>query len=375
LLLAIVTAAGISLCAWIYLLAFRGGFWRVRDESEPPGTAPPCRVAVVIPARDEATSIGRTVQSLARQDFQGEIRIFVVDDHSTDGTAEIARAALDGVEVIQAAPLPPGWTGKMWAVSQGLSRAFAGRPDYVLLTDADIEHAPSSLQSLIARAERDQLDLVSFMVRLENHGPAERAMIPAFVFFFLMLYPPRWIADPGHGVAGAAGGCMLVRTTALERIDGVSRIRGEVIDDCALAREIKKAGGRVWLGLNMATRSLRRYAGFGEVSHMIARTAFTQLRYSFLLLTGTVLGMAVIYIAPVIALCSGAWPAALTGGVAWGMMAAAYIPMLRLYGQSRAWAICLPAIAAFYTYATIMSAIRYWTGQGGTWKGRVQAVR
>jgi hopene-associated glycosyltransferase HpnB len=376
LLLTIVTAAAlVSLCAWIYLLAFRGGFWRVRDESEPPGTAPPRRVAVVIPARDEAASIGRTVQSLAKQDFEGEIRILVVDDHSTDGTAEMARAALNGVEVIQAAPLPPGWTGKMWAVSQGLSAAFAGRPDYVLLTDADIEHAPFSLRSLIARAERDRFDLVSFMVRLENRSLAERASIPAFVFFFLMLYPPRWIADPGRCIAGAAGGCMLVRTGALERIDGVSRIKSEVIDDCALAREIKRAGGRVWLGLSMATRSLRRYAGFGEVAHMIARTAFTQLRYSSLLLVATVVGMSVIYLAPVVALCSGAWRTAIAGGAAWAMMAAAYIPMLRLYRQSPAWAIGMPAIAAFYTYATILSAIRYWVGRGGMWKGRVQAVR
>lgn len=358
--------SAISLAAWLYLLVLHGRFWLVRDQSVPVASAPPRRVAVVIPARDEAGSIGRAVGSLAAQQFPGEIRIFVVDDHSTDGTGELARGA--GAEVIRALPLPQGWTGKMWAVSRGLDTALAARPDYVLLTDADIEHAPDNVAALVARAERDHLDLASFMVRLENGTFAERAAIPAFVYFFLKLYPPAWIAGPGP-TAGAAGGCMLVRIAALEQIGGVSRIRDRIIDDCALAREIKRSGGRLWMGLTARTRSLRSYSGFGDIAGMIARTAFTQLEHSALLLVGTVAGMSLIYLAPPVTTLLGA-P---LGAVAWLLMASTYVPMLRFYRQSPLWAPFLPLIAGFYTWATILSAIRYWSGRGGSWKGRVQA--
>jgi hopene-associated glycosyltransferase HpnB len=354
----------VSLLIWIYLALFHGGFWRVRDEAPPPCAAPPRAIAAVIPARDEAETIGRAVASLAKQDYAGAIRIFVVDDHSTDGTADRAREGSDQAEVIAARPLPAGWTGKMWAVSQGLERALATNPDYVLLTDADIEHAPDNVRSLVARAERDRLDLASFMVRLRNTSFAERAMIPAFVFFFLKLYPPA------RGV-GAAGGCMLVRAAALERIGRVHRIRGEIIDDCALAREIRGSGGRVWLGLTSRTRSLRSYGGFGEIAHMISRTAFTQLRHSTLLLAGTVAGMLVIYVVPPVAACFGLW----TGMAAWLLMMLLYAPMLRFYRQTLAWAPVLPLIAMFYTGATIQSAVHYWSGRGGAWKGRVQDAR
>lgn len=355
------SASVISLAAWIYLALFHGWFWRAVDESAPVRDAPARRVSVVIPARNEADVIGRAVASLARQDYAGSIRTFVVDDHSTDATAERARAAVPDVTVIGAEPLPPGWTGKMWAVSRGLERALADAPDYVLLTDADIEHAPDNVRSLVARAERDQLDLVSFMVRLRNSTFAEQALIPAFVFFFFKLYPPS------HGI-GAAGGCMLVRASRLERIGGVSRIGGEIIDDCALAREIRRDGGRVWLGLSARTHSLRSYGGFGDIAHMIARTAFTQLGHSTLLLAGTVIGMLLIYVVPpVAAFCGIRW-----GMIAWLIMAALYVPMLRFYGQSLGWAPALPLVALFYTGATVLSAIRYWTGRGGSWKGRVQ---
>ncbi len=364
-----------SALIWAYLLVFHARFWNVRDDSETVGPVPPRRVAVVIPARNEAKSIARAVSSLASQDFDGEVRIFVVDDDSSDGTAEVARAAYDKVEIVQAESRPAGWTGKMWAVSQGLERALALRPDYVLLTDADIEHAPGNLRSLVARAERDQLELASYMVGLENRSFAERAAIPAFVFFFLMLYPPRWIADPRRPTAGAAGGCMLVRTAALERIEGVARIRAEIIDDCALACQIKLSGGRLWLGLTTSTRSLRRYSGFGEIAHMIARTAFTQLRYSSLMLVGTVAGMTLLYVVPVLAVFSGNGLAAASGGFAWVCMAVSYTPMLRFYRQPLWWAPLLPAVAAFYTAATIQSAIRYWRGRGGDWKGRIQITR
>lgn len=336
-------------------MAAHGRFWRARDESSPVGPAPRARVAAVIPARNEADVIGRAVSSLLQQDFDGELSIFVVDDHSTDGTAE--RAA--GAEVIAAPPLPPGWTGKMWAVSQGLGRAFMGDPDFVLLTDADIEHSPDNLRALLSRAERDRLDLASFMVRLENRTWSERFAIPAFVFFFFKLYPPA------RG-AGAAGGCMLVRAAALRRAGGVDRIRGEIIDDCALAREVKRAGGRIWLGLTPRTRSLRSYGGLGEIGQMIARTAFTQLRYSAALLAGTVAGMALLYAVPPVGAVIGD-PFA---GGAWLLMSIAYTPMLRFYRQSVLWAPLLPLVAVFYTGATIWSAIRHWTGRGTGWKGR-----
>lgn len=357
-------ASLLSLAAWIYLALFHAAFWRARDQSAAVAGAPPRRVAVVIPARDEAETIARAVASLDAQDYAGEIRVFVVDDHSTDGTAECARRASKRVQVIAAKPLAQRWTGKMWAVSQGLEHALAVRPDYILLTDADIEHAPDNVRSLVARAERDGFDLVSYMVRLNNSTFAERAAIPAFVFFFLKLYPPA------RGT-GAAGGCMLARASALERIGGVSRIRGEIIDDCALAREIRGSGGRVWLGLTPRTRSLRSYTGFGEIARMISRTAFTQLRHSTLLLAGTVLGMAILYIVPPAAAFAGFWP----GIVAWAVMALLYAPMLRFYGQSILWALFLPITALFYTGATLQSAVNHWSGRGGAWKGRVQDAR
>jgi hopene-associated glycosyltransferase HpnB len=345
----------ISLAAWIYLIAFHARFWRVRDESVPVAAITPARVAAVIPARDEAATIARAVASLRNQDFGGEMRVFVVDDHSTDGTAEQAAAA----EVITSAPLPAGWTGKMWAVSQGLKRALAWDPDWVLLTDADIEHASDNIRALLSRAERGRFDLASFMVRLRNHTAAERFAIPAFVFFFFKLYPPA------RG-EGAAGGCMLVRASMLRRIGGVQRIRGEIIDDCALAREVKLEGGRIWLGLTSRTVSLRQYNSLGEIASMIARSAFTQLRHSRGLLIGTVIGMMLIYVVPPVG--------ALTGNpfsaAAWLLMAISYAPMLRFYGQSLLWAPLLPAVAVFYTSATVWSAIRHFSGRGGLWKGR-----
>jgi hopene-associated glycosyltransferase HpnB len=360
-------ASAVSLIGWIYLILFHGGFWRVRDELALFRNLPGRRVAAVIPARDEAKTIGRAVQSLARQ----EVQIFVVDDHSTDGTAELAHQASDRVVVIPAAPLPAGWTGKMWAVAQGLERALSAAPDYILLTDADIEHSPDNVARMVARAELGGFDLVSYMVRLRNETFAERAMIPAFVFFFLKLYPPAWIRNRRRATAGAAGGCMLVRTAALERIGGVSRIRGEIIDDCALAREIKKSGGKVWLGLTSQTRSLRHYDGLAEIAEMIARTAFTQLHHSTILLIGTVAGMLLVYVVPPVATGFGIW----SGAVAWLLMSLSYLPILRFYRQSPAWAPLLPLIAAFYTGATVQSGVRYWLGRGGAWKGRVQDAR
>lgn len=362
----------VALASWIYLLFARGFFWRITDESAPVATPPLRRVTAVIPARDEAETIAGTVTSLRTQSAASALRIIVVDDHSSDGTAALARDA--GAEVVSAKPLPGGWTGKLWAVSQGVDRALDDPPDYFLLTDADIEHAPDSLAALVSRVERDHLDLASFMVRLHCATAAEKLLIPAFVFFFLKLYPPRWIADPQARTAGAAGGCILIRNSALDRIGGIAAIRGELIDDCALAAAVK-TGGPIWMGLTATTHSTRVYRNFGEIRAMIARTAFTQLQHSTLLLLGTAAGMALLYLAAPVLTFSGDRDAAALGSLTWIAMCVAYAPSLRLYKQPLWQAPLLPLTAIFYLIATIESAIRYWTGTGGMWKGRAQDHR
>jgi hopene-associated glycosyltransferase HpnB len=365
--------ATIPLVIWIYLLLFRGGFWRVSRNLTPRDlpAPPPKRVAVVIPARDEAAVIEATIASLKAQQFAGAIAIFVVDDGSTDGTAEIA--AMGGVvTVIRGQLLPQGWTGKVWAMSQGATAALQAQPDYILFTDADIEHAPDSVSQLVALAETRGCDLVSFMVKLHCETLAERILIPAFVFFFLKLYPPVWIASGQSATAGAAGGCLLIRPTALEKIGGLASIRGEVIDDCALGRAVKQSGGRIWLSLAGETRSTRRYGTVAEVERMIARTAFNQLRHSSLLLAGTVLGLFFTYLLPPLLILTGERQLVLLGLAAWLLMAVAYYPMLRFYGRSPGWRFVLPAVALFYLWATVHSAILYWSGRGGQWKGRAQ---
>jgi hopene-associated glycosyltransferase HpnB len=370
--------AALSLGIWVYLLLGRGFFWRIAPEPVP---APPAvwpRIVAVVPARDEAEAVGRAVGSLLAQDYPGELSVVLVDDHSRDGTADIARAASreraaeDRLAVVAARPLAPGWTGKLWAIAEGL-RHVTGQgvaADYVLLTDADIEHDPKNLRELVSRAEAGGLDLASLMVRLHCRTRAERALIPAFVFFFRMLYPFAWANDPARKLAAGAGGCMLVRRSALERIDGISRIRGELIDDCALAREIKREG-RIWLGLADRTVSLRVYDGVDEIWSMVARTAYTQLGCSPLLLAGTVAGLVVTYLVPpVLAFAGGA--ASVPALLAWAAMSVAYWPMLRFYGRSPLWAPLLPLVALVYLAATIDSARRHWRGRGGEWKGRVQ---
>lgn len=372
---------GLSACAWLYLLFARGRFWLVTEA--PPATGPlsDARVTVVIPARNEADGIATTVTSLLSQDHPGPVAIVLVDDHSTDGTADLARAAaralgaLDRLDIIAARDLPPGWTGKLWAVSEGLDRARATAPDFILLTDADITHAPDNVSTLVRRALADDLDLTSLMVRLSTKTLAEKALIPAFVFFFFMLYPPSWAANPRSRMAAAAGGCMLVRPAALEKIGGIAAIRGALIDDCSLAAAIKRAGGRIHLAPSRTTTSSRVYGSAGEIWSMIARTAFTQLHYSALLLVGTVLGLAATYLAPPLLALFGSGPAAWLGLGTWIAMAACFLPTARFYGRHPAWAFALPAIAAFYSTATIGSAINYWRGKGGQWKGRAQAIR
>ena len=363
-------AAALTVLLWIYLLLGRGLFWRMREARFSRGPVPARRVAVVIPARDEAEAVGEALASLVAQDYAGPFEIFLVDDHSTDSTAAIAHRA--GVRVLSASPLPDGWTGKLWALSEGVREAERSSPDYFLFTDADIVHAPGNLAGLVALAEEGGYDLTSLMVQLRCETLAERALIPAFVFFFFKLCPPRWIASAKHSTAGAAGGCILIRREALDRIGGIAAVRGELIDDCALAQAVKRSGGRIWLGLTSETRSIREYGTFAEVGRMISRSAFTQLRYSALLLAGTILGMSAIYLLPpVLLLGYRAWLAAL----AWLMMMLAYAPVLRLYRRSLLWAPALPLIALFYTAATVHSALCYWRGRGGAWKGRAQAAR
>jgi hopene-associated glycosyltransferase HpnB len=361
--------AGASAAVWVYLLLGRGGFWRFREAAEEgalPVAAP--SIVAVVPARNEVETVGRAIGTLAAQRYPGVFHIVLVDDASSDGTAEAARAAApaETLTVIRSAPLPAGWTGKMWAVAQGVREAARLRPDYLLLTDADIEHPAGNAAALAARAEAGGYALVSYMATLECRTLAERAMVPAFVFFFFMLYPPAWIADPWRATAGAAGGCMLVRREALDRAGGIEAIRGELIDDCALARAIKCGGGKVWLGLSAATRSIRRYQGFGEIFRTISRTAFTELRHSYAMLAGTVAGLALVYLIPP---CTALGA---IGAAAWLMMCVCYYPALRFYGRSFLWAPALPLVAAFYLAATVHSAVRWRRGTGGMWKGRTE---
>jgi hopene-associated glycosyltransferase HpnB len=360
---------------WLYLLLGRGGFWLMREPPQPAGSpAAGPRVAAVIPARNEAPFVGRAIASLVYQHYFGELQIVLVDDNSTDGTGKAACGAAPPalLAVVRAGPPKPGWTGKMWAVAEGVRHAASFDPEFYLFTDADIVHGPGTLAALTARARTENYDLVSYMATLHCETLAERALIPAFVFFFFMLYPPAWIRNPRRRTAGAAGGCILIRRAMLERIGGIEAIAGELIDDCALARAVKRAGGRVWLGLSRETRSIRPYAGFGEIERMISRTAYTQLRHSPWLLAGTLVGLCFTYLLPPVLAIGAHGIAAAAGACAWLLMSAAYFPALRYYRLWPLWAPLLPLAAAFYAGATLHSAVSYWRGKGGQWKGRAQ---
>jgi len=339
------------------------------------------RVVAIVPARNEAPTISQTVSSLAKQNYPGEFSIIVVDDQSEDGTAALAQQAANEpgasqrVKIHVASPLAQGWTGKLWALNEGIQFAANYSADFFWFTDADIEHAPDTLQRLVSRAEKESLDLVSLMVLLQAKTLPERLLIPPFLYFFLMLYPPRWIADPNASTAGAAGGCILLRRNVLAPIGGMASIRGEVIDDCALARAVKGKGGKIWMGLTRASVSLRSYGTFAEIRDLIARTAFTQLRYSFLLLIVTSIGLLATYLLPWIAFFTLDDPGWLLASTAISIMTATYGATVRFYGLPWLWALTLPFAAVFYGYATFLSALRYWLGRGGQWKGRAQAPR
>lgn len=371
--------AGIGcVVAWLYLLAGQGRFWMVRrlavDEKSPHSTPP---TAVVIPARNEADVIGRAIGSLLRQSCAESLHIFVVDDNSSDATAAVAQDAAmglrpDALTVVTGRPLPGGWTGKLWAMQQGTERALLLQPTFLLFTDADIEHSPESISTLAGMAEREGYDLASFMVKLHCESVAEKLLIPAFVFFFFMLYPPQWVCDVRRKTAAAAGGCILIRPEALQRAGGIGAIRDQIIDDCGLARAVKSSGGRVWLGVTSGTRSLRAYKSFAEIERMVARTAFNQLHHSWWLLAATVLGMAFAYFLPVALLFAGSRALAIMGAAAWLLMLVVYLPTVRFYRLNWLWAFTLPLSAVFYLAATIHSAMKYYSGRGGEWKGRVQ---
>jgi len=368
-----------GLLAWGWLLTGRGGFWRI---DQPAADHPPAHwpeVAAVIPARDEAEGIAATVTSLLSSDYPGALSVVVVDDHSSDGTAGLARAAAaaigaaDRLTVLTAPDLPPGWAGKMWALHHGIAAARAAHPraGFLLLTDADIDHAPGELRRVVSRALAERLDLVSLMVRLGIGGWWERAVIPAFVFFFRMLYPFAWVRDPARPTAAAAGGYVLLRPEVCDWIGGVEAIRGAVIDDCTLAGVVKRAGGRIRVDLSWDTSSSRGYHGPDGLWRMIARSAYAQLNHSPRLLIGTVLAMTLVFVAPPLLALSGS----LFGLLAWAVMTLAYAPTVRGFGLSPVWATALPAVSLFYLGATIESGISWHRGRGGVWKGRVQDQR
>jgi hopene-associated glycosyltransferase HpnB len=372
--------ACLPLAIWVCLLLGRGGFWLARERDDRAQPAEPLvwpAVTAVVPARDEADVIARSIGSLLAQDYPGPFQVVLVDDDSSDGTGRLARGLPNSkaLTVVQGAPLPAGWTGKLWAMKQGVEAAADGERSakYLLLTDADIAHAADNLRRLVARAEADGLVLTSLMAKLSCANAAERMLIPAFVYFFAMVYPFAKVNDPRSRVAGAAGGCMLARADALAAAGGIAAIRTALIDDCTLGA-LMKAHGPIWLGLTERARSIRPYATIGQIGRMISRSAYAQLDYSPLILVGAVLGMVLTFLAaPMVAIVvPGVWRWA--GVAAWALMALSFQPMLRFYRRSPVWGLALPVIGALYTLFTLQSAIDVWRGRGGAWKGRVQAL-
>jgi hopene-associated glycosyltransferase HpnB len=377
-----------SLCIWIYLFFLHGRFWLSRPELLPALPAETPDVDVIIPARDEAETIGRVVVSLLAQEYAGKLRIILIDDGSSDGTAEIARAAasafatssptaisdpvaasrVDGsnLQVISGQPKPTGWSGKLWAVSQGVARAEA---PVLLLADADIVHHPRHLATLVARLNEPRVDMVSEMVRLNCSSLAERSLVPAFVYFFQMLYPFARVNDPRSKLAAAAGGTVLIRREALDRIGGIASIKGALIDDVTLAKSVKR-GGAIYLGHSGLAASIRRYPAVADIWNMITRTAFTQLHYSAAMLALTLVGLTLVWWVPIgAALLSHGWQR-WCGLAAFVLGAASFVPTLRRYNRSGLWSLALPLIALFYMAATLSSALNYWRGSGARWKNR-----
>jgi hopene-associated glycosyltransferase HpnB len=403
--LGLAIACAVSAAAWVYLVAAHGGFWRTgqrlpsrpRKATSTAGHDQWPAVVAVVPARNEADSLPGTLPALLAQEYPGQFRVFLVDDGSDDGTADVAaelgeKAARDGgapLTVVPGRPRPDGWAGKVWAMAQGLVAATSGtsapttpRPGYVLFTDADIAWAPTALRDLVQAAEDDDRALVSQMALLRAETAWERVIVPAFVYFFAQLYPFRKVGNPRSRTAAAAGGCMLVRTEALERAGGLEPMRGALIDDVALGTLLKRNGNRIWLGLSTDIRSDRPYPSLASLWHMIARSAYVQLRYNPALLAGTLAGLLLLYavppagvIAALIAVGLGGTGAAtavtgIAGLLGWALMTASYLPMLRFYRLSPLRAPALPLIALLYAAMTADSARRHYSGRAVSWRGR-----
>ncbi len=380
---AVVWIAALSLAAWVRLSLCQGFFWRtdvrLPARREPEEWPPVC---VVVPARDEAAVLPASLPSLLAQDYPGRAEVFLVDDGSSDGTGDLARELArrhGGLPLTVGSPgePPAGWTGKLWAVRHGIALARARGPEYLLLTDADIAHAPDSLRELVAAARTGGFDVVSQMARLRVESRWERLVVPAFVYFFAQLYPFRRIARRGARTAAAAGGCVLLRAEAAERARIPDSIRHAVIDDVALARAVRRSGGHIWLGLAERVDSVRPYPRLHDLWRMVSRSAYAQLRHSPLLLAGTVLGLALVYLVPPLALvtglATGATTVALLGGLAWLAMTGTYVPMLRYYRQPLWLAPLLPFTAFLYLLMTVDSAVQHHRGRGAAWKGRTYA--
>ena len=391
-MLALSIACVLAAVAWAYLVAGHGGYWRTSQRLPPvsrdPETWPD--VVAVVPARNEAEMLPATLPALLGQEYPGELTVIVVDDHSSDGTAEVAAKLAEGrpLKVIAGTAAPAGWAGKVWAMAQGLGAVDARpAPDgYVLFTDADIAWEARTLRDLVAAAEADDRDLVSQMALLRTATGWERVVVPAFVYFFAQLYPFRRVNVPGSRTAAAAGGCMLVRRRALDRSGGLAPISGALIDDVAMGRMIKRQRGRCWLGLSRQVVSVRPYPGLASLWQMVARSAYVQLNYSPVLLAATIIGLLFLYLLPpagavtglALLLSGGTAPqdagqAALVAGAGlagWALMSLSYLPMLRLYRLSPLRAPTLPLIALLYAGMTADSARRHHTGRGAEWRGR-----
>ena len=383
----------LSLVIWIYLLLFRGKFWlsnqRINEQLQPLTQYP--SVCAVIPARNEADVLPISLKSLLNQDYPGNLFIILVDDQSDDNTGNVAQEIANNcqksqqLQVISGQPLAEGWSGKLWAMKQGIEQAnkLDNKPDYLLLTDADIEHHDSNLKELVKQAEIEKLAMTSLMVKLRCDSFWEQFLIPAFVFFFEKLYPFSWVNNPKNKMAAAAGGCILIRRQILEEIGGIEVVKQALIDDCSLAAAVKaklqedrqniKQG--IWLGLSEKTLSLRPYENLDSIWNMVARTAYTQLNYSALLLIGTLLGLTIVYLVAPIGLIMGLiiqnTVMTILGGITWLLMSISYLPTLKLYQCSLLWSLTLPLIGLLYGLMTLDSAWRHWRGKGGGWKGRV----
>ena len=378
-----IAIASLSLGIWLFLLCFWGRFWRANsylDRDLKPLEQYPS-ICAVVPARNEAEAISFCVTSLLNCDYKGKFSVVLVDDNSSDRTTAIAEetaASLnksDRLKILAGKPLEPGWKGKLWAMHQGIEFATEEiKPDYWLFTDADIQHDPSNLTQLVTKAKTEDLDLVSLMVLLRCQSAWEKLLIPAFVFFFQKLYPFAWVNNPQKSIAAAAGGCVLISNEALVKIGGIEAIKDALIDDCTLAKAVKASGKNIWLGLTETTLSLRGYDNLKTIWDTIARTAYNQLNYSPLLLVGTVVGMALVYLVAPVGILWGVitnnWLVFAICSLIWLLMIWAYLPTIKLYKISWTWTLLLPAIAFLYTLMTIDSAVKYYRGQGGAWKGR-----